>query len=154
MTIALSVFGLGYVGCVSSACFAREGHQVVGVDVSPLKVDMIKSGRPTIVENGIGELVAEMVAAGRLTATTDAAVVLMPGRRRLEFVCDGFGLQPGIYAVGASIRDRHAPVTIDWWYGTRLLDVKPGKSVRGYFYAPHQWRWADAPDGQRRPADV
>ena len=36
----------------------------------------------------------------------------------------------------------------------QLLDVKPGKSVRGYFYAPHQWRWADAPDGQRRPADV
>ena len=88
------------------------------------------------------------------TATTDAAVVLMPGRRRLEFVCDGFGLQPGIYSVGASIRDRHAPATIDWWYGTRLLDVKPGKSVRGYFYAPHQWRWADAPDGHRRPADV
>ena len=87
MTIALSVFGLGYVGCVSSACFAREGHQVVGVDVSPLKVAMIKSGRPTIVENGIGELVAEMVAAGRLTATTDAANAV--ARSNISLICVG-----------------------------------------------------------------
>jgi ABC-type polysaccharide/polyol phosphate transport system ATPase subunit len=89
------------------------------------------------------------------TATTDQAVALMPGRRRLEFVCDAFGLQPGIYAVGASIRDRHSPGTIDWWYGTRLLHVSPGKCVRGYFYAPHEWRWADAAaEAERRPADV
>jgi GDP-mannose 6-dehydrogenase len=87
MTIALSVFGLGYVGCVSSACFAKEGHQVVGVDVSPLKVDMIKSGRPTIVESGIGELVAEMVAAGRLTATTDAADAV--ARSDISLICVG-----------------------------------------------------------------
>ena len=73
MTTALSVFGLGYVGCVSSACFAKEGHRVIGVDVSRAKVDMINGGRPTIVESGIGELVAEMVAAGRLSATTTAA---------------------------------------------------------------------------------
>jgi GDP-mannose 6-dehydrogenase len=73
MTTALSVFGLGYVGCVSSACFAKEGHSVIGVDVSRAKVDMINSGRPTIVESGISELVAEMVAAKRLSATTSAA---------------------------------------------------------------------------------
>jgi len=73
MTTALSVFGLGYVGCVSSACFAKEGHRVIGVDVSRPKVDMINGGRATIVESGIGELVAEMVAAGRLTATTSSA---------------------------------------------------------------------------------
>jgi ABC-type polysaccharide/polyol phosphate transport system ATPase subunit len=86
------------------------------------------------------------------TATTDDAVALLPGRRRIEFVCDEFGLQPGLYAVGASIRDRHGPGTIDWWYGSRLLHVSPGKSVRGYFYAPHQWRWGDA--AQHRPTDV
>jgi GDP-mannose 6-dehydrogenase len=73
MTTALSVFGLGYVGCVSSACFSKEGHRVIGVDVSRAKVDMINSGRATIVESGIGELVAEMVSAGRLTATTSSA---------------------------------------------------------------------------------
>src|SRR3954470_9746441 len=71
MTTTLSVFGLGYVGCVTSACFAKEGHDVIGVDVSQSKVDMINAGRPTIVEAGIGELVEEMVKAGVLRATTD-----------------------------------------------------------------------------------
>ncbi|HLL74678.1 MAG TPA: UDP-glucose/GDP-mannose dehydrogenase family protein [Pyrinomonadaceae bacterium] len=67
----LSVFGLGYVGCVSAACFAREGHEVVGVDVNPTKVEIVNAGRSPIVEAGVGELIGEMVAAGRLRATTD-----------------------------------------------------------------------------------
>lgn len=87
MTTALSVFGLGYVGCVSSACFAKEGHRVVGVDVSPLKVEMINSGRATIVESGIGELVAAMVAERRLTATTDSADAV--GRSDMSLICVG-----------------------------------------------------------------
>ena len=73
MMNGLSVFGLGYVGCVSAACFAKEGQQVIGVDVSQGKVDLINAGQSTIVEEGIGELVAEMRAAGRLRATTDVA---------------------------------------------------------------------------------
>jgi GDP-mannose 6-dehydrogenase len=72
-TTAVSVFGLGYVGCVSAACFAKQGFAVVGVDVSPAKVDMVNAGRSTILEEGIGELVAEQVAAGRLRATTSVA---------------------------------------------------------------------------------
>ncbi|HVE35531.1 MAG TPA: UDP-glucose/GDP-mannose dehydrogenase family protein [Gemmatimonadaceae bacterium] len=87
MSTALSVFGLGYVGCVSSACFAKEGHRVIGVDVSRTKVDMINSGRATIVESGIGELVAEMVASGRLSATTDAAAAVE--QSDLSLVCVG-----------------------------------------------------------------
>ena len=87
MSTALSVFGLGYVGCVSSACFAKEGHRVIGVDVSRAKVDMINSGRATIVESGIGELVAEMVASGRLSATTDAAAAVQ--QSDLSLVCVG-----------------------------------------------------------------
>jgi GDP-mannose 6-dehydrogenase len=71
MTSRVSIFGLGYVGCVSAACFAKEGHTVVGVDVNPSKVDMINNGIATIVEHGIGELVAEMRPTGRLRATTD-----------------------------------------------------------------------------------
>ena len=89
------------------------------------------------------------------TAVSDTQVTLRPGRRRLEFVCESFGLQPGIYAVGASIRERRGSAAIDWWYGTRMLYVEPGKSMRGYFYAPHEWRWADAAAGaERRSADV
>lgn len=71
MTQRVSVFGLGYVGCVSAACFAKEGHSVVGVDVATAKVDMLNAGQATIVEQGIAELVAEMRAQGRLRATTD-----------------------------------------------------------------------------------
>ena len=58
-------------------------------------------------------------------------MTLRPGRRRIEFLCAAFGLQPGIYAVGASIRERRGAGAIDWWYGTRMLYVEPGKSVRG-----------------------
>jgi GDP-mannose 6-dehydrogenase len=69
----LSVFGLGYVGCVSAACFARDGHQVIGVDVNQIKVDIINGGRSPIVEPGIEELIHEAVSVGRLQATTDTA---------------------------------------------------------------------------------
>ena len=69
----IAVFGLGYVGCVSAACFADRGHEVVGVDVSPDKVAMVAEGRTPIVEERIGELIAEVVASGRLRATTSAA---------------------------------------------------------------------------------
>lgn len=86
-TATVSVFGLGYVGCVSSACFAKEGHQVIGVDVSAAKVAMITAGTATIVENGIGPLVAEMVAAGRLSATTDSADAVH--RSDISLVCVG-----------------------------------------------------------------
>src|SRR6266446_3596076 len=66
----LSVFGIGYVGCVSAACFAKEGHDVTGVDVNPTKVEIINSGNSPIVEPGIAELMKEAVNAGRLRGTT------------------------------------------------------------------------------------
>jgi GDP-mannose 6-dehydrogenase len=69
----LSVFGLGYVGCVSAACFAKEGHEVLGVDVNPQKVAIINAGNSPIVEKGIGELMQEVVGARRLRATTDSS---------------------------------------------------------------------------------
>jgi GDP-mannose 6-dehydrogenase len=69
----VSVFGLGYVGCVSAAALAAEGHRVVGVDVNPDKVRSIAEGRSPIVEPGLDELVREVALAGRLTATTDTA---------------------------------------------------------------------------------
>ena len=92
MTTQLSVFGLGYVGCVSAACFAREGHDVIGVDVSWAKVDMIERGQSTIVEQGIGELVAEMRASGRLSATTDVAAAVE--RTDISLICVGTPSRP------------------------------------------------------------
>jgi GDP-mannose 6-dehydrogenase len=88
----LSVFGLGYVGCVSAACFAREGHEVVGVDVHAAKVEIINDGRSPIVEAGVGELIGEMVAAGRLRATTDTAEAIRSSE--VSLVCVGTPSNP------------------------------------------------------------
>ena len=67
----ISIFGLGYVGAVTAACFARDGHEVIGVDVSPEKVALVNAGRSPVVEPGLDELLAEGIAAGRIRATTD-----------------------------------------------------------------------------------
>src|SRR5690349_4169037 len=66
----VSVFGLGYVGSVSAACFAEDGHDVVGVDVAPAKVAALNEGRSPIVEKGLDDLIRENTASGRLRATT------------------------------------------------------------------------------------
>jgi GDP-mannose 6-dehydrogenase len=66
----VSVFGLGYVGSVSAATFADDGHQVVGVDVNPSKVTLLNDAKSPIVEPGLEELIVANVAAGRLRATT------------------------------------------------------------------------------------
>lgn len=67
----ISIFGLGYVGCVGAACLAKLGHNVIGVDVSENKVNLMKEGKPTIIEEGIAELCQEAHDAGRMTATTN-----------------------------------------------------------------------------------
>ncbi|MGQ0647614.1 MAG: nucleotide sugar dehydrogenase [Gemmatimonadaceae bacterium] len=87
MATNISVFGLGYVGCVSAACFAKEGHTVIGVDVSQSKVDMINDGKATIVEHGIAELVSEMRTIGRLRATTDVGDAVL--NSDISLVCVG-----------------------------------------------------------------
>jgi GDP-mannose 6-dehydrogenase len=69
----ISVFGLGYVGCVSAASLARGGHEVIGCDVSAQKVSIINSGESPIVEPGLGEALAQAVQSGNLRATMDAA---------------------------------------------------------------------------------
>lgn len=68
----ISVFGLGYVGVVSCGCLAREGHEVVGVDVSSIKVDMINSGYSPVVEPEIGDFIKDAVGKGRLRAISNA----------------------------------------------------------------------------------
>jgi GDP-mannose 6-dehydrogenase len=65
----ISIFGLGYVGCVSLGCLAKNGHDVIGVDVSEFKIDLINTGQPTIQEKDIDGLMAEGFAKGRIAAT-------------------------------------------------------------------------------------
>jgi GDP-mannose 6-dehydrogenase len=67
--VRVSVFGLGYVGCVTSACLAKAGHQVTGVDLDGDKVALVQAGSSPVIEPGLGDLIGEVVAAGRLTAT-------------------------------------------------------------------------------------
>jgi len=85
--VKLSVFGLGYVGCVSAACLADAGHQVIGVDVNPTKVEIINGGNSPIIEAGINELIANVVEGGRLSATTDSTRAI--GESALSLVCVG-----------------------------------------------------------------
>ena len=67
----ISVFGLGYVGTVSAASLAADGHDVVGVDVNAGKVALVNAGRSPIVEPDLEDLLARSVTEGRLRATTD-----------------------------------------------------------------------------------
>lgn len=67
----VSVFGIGYVGAVTSACLADSGHEIIAVDTYDVKVQCINDGRSPIVENGLNEIIAENVKKGTLRATTD-----------------------------------------------------------------------------------
>ena len=69
----ISIFGLGYVGAVSLACLARDGHSVVGVDIDPAKLELIRTGKTPVVEEGMVDLMAAVAASGRVAVTTDVA---------------------------------------------------------------------------------
>jgi GDP-mannose 6-dehydrogenase len=90
--LRVSVFGLGYVGTVSAGCLAHDGHDVVGVDLLPTKVDLINGGQSPIIEAEIGEIVAATVTAGRLRATSDPAEAIR--ETELSLVCVGTPSQP------------------------------------------------------------
>ncbi|MGE3275482.1 MAG: nucleotide sugar dehydrogenase [Vicinamibacterales bacterium] len=83
----VAVFGLGYVGTVTAAMLAADGHEVVGVDVNREKVAAINEGRSPIIEPGVAESVRESAAAGRLRATTDAADAVHASE--LSLICVG-----------------------------------------------------------------
>ncbi|ESR23064.1 nucleotide sugar dehydrogenase [Lutibaculum baratangense] len=70
------IFGLGYVGSTAAACIASQGHRVVGIDISPEKVDAINQGRAPIVEPHVDRLMAEAHQAGRIRATTEVGAEL------------------------------------------------------------------------------
>jgi GDP-mannose 6-dehydrogenase len=86
-TMKITVFGLGYVGCVSAACLAQKGYQVIGVDVNPVKVDLINQGKSPIVEKYLDEIFAEVISNNRLRATTD--VVGAIAESDVSLICVG-----------------------------------------------------------------
>ncbi len=88
----ISVFGLGYVGCVTAACFSNRGHTVIGVDMNPAKVEALNSGRSTIIEAQIDDLVAGAYRACRLHATSDATRAVLESD--VSFVCVGTPSRP------------------------------------------------------------
>jgi GDP-mannose 6-dehydrogenase len=83
----ISVFGLGYVGCVGVGCLAQLGHRVIGVDPQQTKIDFINKGQATIIEEGIAELIAAQHAAGRISATASAAEAILA--TEVSFICVG-----------------------------------------------------------------
>lgn len=83
----VAIFGLGYVGSVTAACLASLGHEVIGVDVNPTKVDAINEGRSPVQEPGIDELMAKAAAEQRLSATTDPSEAV--AQSDLALVCVG-----------------------------------------------------------------
>lgn len=72
----ISIFGLGYVGTVTMACLARDGHHVIGVDVNPDKVAALAAGRSTIVEPGLDALLAGNAECDGMRATTDVQAAI------------------------------------------------------------------------------
>jgi GDP-mannose 6-dehydrogenase len=83
----ISIFGLGYVGAVCAGCLSARGHEVVGVDVSTAKIDLINQGKSPIVEPGLEELLAKGIQSGMLRGTTDVAAAIRD--TELSMICVG-----------------------------------------------------------------
>lgn len=117
----ISIFGLGYVGCVSLGCLAKNGHKVIGVDVNSFKVELINRGQPTILEKDVDHLIREGVNQGRISATACACQALQASE--LSIICVGTPSSPHghlnlsyIYKtaeqIGAALREKDSFHTV------------------------------------------
>ena len=127
----IAIFGLGYVGCISLGCLAQNGHQITGVDVNSLKIDLINQGKPTVVEKDIEGIIQEN--KDKIKATndhstavreTDTAIVCVGtpstevGHLNLEYI------KKVAHQIGASIKD------IDHFYTILIRStVPPGTNL-------------------------
>lgn len=117
----ISIFGLGYVGTVSLACLARDGHRVIGVDVEPSKLALIRAGRSPIIEEDIQELMQQVVSSGRVSVTDTAAQAI--AQSELSFVC------VGTPANGNGSQDLSAIKRLARQIGIALRDKPPGHLI-------------------------
>jgi len=119
--VKISIFGLGYVGAVSLACLARDGHAVVGVDVDRAKLDLIAAGRTPVVEEGMVDLMRQVAQSGRVRVTDDARDAVV--ETDVSLVCvgtpsaaNGSQDQSAIvrlaHEMGKALRDKPAPHVI------------------------------------------
>jgi GDP-mannose 6-dehydrogenase len=117
----VAVFGLGYVGSVTAAALARDGHRVVGVDVSAEKIEALRAGRSPVLEPGVDALVAEAAADGRLRATDDPAEGL--DGAELSLICVGTPSRPD------GSLDLSYVVQVATQIGSKLSLAAPGHRV-------------------------
>jgi GDP-mannose 6-dehydrogenase len=117
----VAILGLGYVGTVAGACLAARGHDIVGVDLDPAKVELMRLGKPSFVEPGLERLLADGVAQKRLTASSDTQKVLSEAEVVIVTVGTPTGTRgrPDLRAVegvaseiGMALRSRTSPLAV------------------------------------------
>ncbi len=112
----ISIFGLGYVGCITGACLAKAGNKIIGVDIDTNKVSIINSGRSPIVEPEIEEIIKKVVSHKQLIATTDYKSAIL--NSELSLVCVGTPgdskgkinlsvIKKTCYEIGSGIKDKN-----------------------------------------------
>jgi GDP-mannose 6-dehydrogenase len=117
----VSIFGLGYVGCVSAACLAQDGHTVVGVDVDARKVTSIGEGRAPFFEPGLEKLLTDARDRGTLRATTDEVEAI--SATDMALICVGTpsahtgatkldALHSVLASIGAALQKRKTPFIV------------------------------------------
>nr|WP_100549232.1 MULTISPECIES: UDP-glucose/GDP-mannose dehydrogenase family protein [unclassified Pseudomonas] len=117
----ISIFGLGYVGAVCAGCLSARGHEVIGVDVSQTKIDLINQGKSPIVEPGLAELLEVGVNSGLLRGTTDVGAAVLASE--LSFIAVGtpskrngdldLGYMESVCKqIGAALRDKQERHTV------------------------------------------
>lgn len=114
----ISIFGLGYVGAVSLACLARDGHTVIGVDIDTAKLDLIRAGRTPVVEEGMIDLMADVAASGRVEVTDQ--VLDAVHRTDLSLIC------VGTPSAANGSQDQAAVIRLTYQLGQALRDKPTG----------------------------
>ena len=117
----VTIIGLGYVGCVTAACLARDGHEVTGVDLDPRKAESVGRGEAPLEEPGLGKLLSAAVSAGRLrtctsisegVATSEAAMICVGTPAGRDDALDLRHLSAATEALGTALRGRNEPFTV------------------------------------------